>query len=317
MSFAKMAAEALVNEDAEAEREEKRNRWKKWLSTIAGLGALGTAGYLGYKYWPEAPKNVFQKWTGDTAASLGALGGAIGGEVKLLGQKMPWHHSAGGENLTGIRDSSAKGGEAPLDKYIAGLNASMPGKDKGQTIHSELNEAMSPNAGAAHPLAQARNFETGASKPLIGGGEPNLLNKFLDYYRSRNDSTSLIKNLRTIHGTPSPTPAAPAAPGEPGMPELPPLAALPPPPKAGGPAFPPGGPQPGTDRALLAQQIREGLQKRTGLSATQWADHLDQARRMKSTTLGPVARPILHGLIGAGVGAGADWAADQVGLGPE
>lgn len=311
MSFAKLAADALVNEDAEAEREEKRNRWKKWLSTIAGLGALGTAGYLGYKYWPEGPKNVFQRWTGDTAAGLGALGGAIGGEFKLLGQKMPWHHSAGGENLTGVRNSSANGGEAPLDKYVAGLNAAMPNKATGQTIHSELNEAMSPNAGASHPLSQARNFETGANKPLVGGGEPNLLNKFLDYYRSRGDSSALIKNLRTIHGM---APPAPVAAPTPGMPELPPISTLPPPP-AGGALLPP--PKPVADRAALAQHIRDSLQERTGMSATQWADHLDQARRMKSTTLGPIARPIVHGIAGAAVGAGLDALADKVGLGPE
>jgi hypothetical protein len=149
MSFAKAAAEALLSNEADAERTEEQGRWKKYLAAGLGAAGLGVGGYMAYKNWDTLAPAIDKALGGTPASGARYLKGILGGGSAGLAHSALSRRSGTGkvENLANL--SRLAGGEHPVKHLITRLDTEMnpkPGKGEKSPGVRSLHDFLDPEA---------------------------------------------------------------------------------------------------------------------------------------------------------------------------
>jgi hypothetical protein len=300
MSFAKYAAEAIANDEADDEREAKRSRWMDYLKALGIAGGVAAAGYGAYKAWPWMKEQVNAAAGTPVRPSLaernfGAGGGLIGAATGVFGSpllKMLGNHPS--DSVAGIHKALGNAQpDSPLSNAAREANTIMASKKDlpagvkpaGMTdIKGAIGKSMAPGANTekTDPLVNLRNLGAVLENPKSQGVQ-NLANPSLrkpwNVFGKVKDYASSIGDLRHINR---------------GLDEL--------------GSIPHGYSQPG-DSPYGHQQLHEQLAQRFGSevgSPGVLRDRLNTLQNASGSKIGPIGRAAGRGILGGALGAGAD-----------
>lgn len=206
MSFAKLAAAALVSPD-EMEEQERGSRWGRVGKAALGLGALGGAVGLGVQHWDKIKGLVPNFTIGQAKGPINrVLGGLPGGGYRLpsfgagvglaapaltsmVGKEMPGSSTFATSSLKRIMDNAHDMAAAP-GKAMGEMDAKL----KGTTFAQMMRDAVggNPNSEIAQHFRQAtaKNGKPGVDIQR-GFSKQKHLKDLLEFYRTTGANTSV------------------------------------------------------------------------------------------------------------------------------